>query len=184
MGMILALMLTSASCRNDTAGGPNDQPSPHIASSAAEDSPSPRQAPVSAATAGIAAAVSTTPTADAEQTAAAAPKTTARAKKGQPLGGGCEMCHVDVEDELVTSVHYTDGVGCVKCHGPSEGHSADENNDVKPDHVYGPDQIDAFCGSCHECSRPRVAASAEAPQPKRKICTECHQTHSLAPLSE
>ena len=92
--------------------------------------------------------------------------------------GGCDTCHVDVEDEVVGTKHDAEGVGCVKCHGPSEGHIADENNEVLPDRVFARSIIDGFCGECHECSRPAAGRTATA-QAKQKVCTDCHGAHDL-----
>ena len=94
-----------------------------------------------------------------------------------PLGG-CDMCHVDVEDELTGNAHHAEGVGCVECHGPSEGHVADENNEVLPDRVFARKDVDSFCEKCHECSRPTAAEPATTPE-DRKVCTECHGAHDL-----
>jgi hypothetical protein len=87
-----------------------------------------------------------------------------------PLAG-CSLCHVDVEDEFVGSSHFAEKVGCTTCHGPSEGHLADENNEVKPDQVFARKDVDRLCGACHECGRPEKAA-ARAP-----LCTDCHGHH-------
>ena len=92
-----------------------------------------------------------------------------------PLGG-CTSCHVDIEDELRVSVHLIEEVGCVECHGPSDGHVRDENNEVPPDEVFARKDVDRLCGECHKCSRPK----AEPPPPDRKVCTDCHHPHTLA----
>ncbi|NQT88150.1 hypothetical protein HQ560_15390, partial [bacterium] len=52
---------------------------------------------------------------------AAAPDGKAPAKTN-PLAG-CQLCHVDVEDEYVKSRHFRENVACVKCHGPSRKHA-------------------------------------------------------------
>lgn len=93
--------------------------------------------------------------------------------------GGCGMCHVDVLDELAGGEHLAADIGCVRCHGPSKAHLADENNEVKPDRMPSRDQIDSFCGSCHKCTRPVRPVRPAATQPKPKICTDCHGTHKL-----
>ena len=95
--------------------------------------------------------------------------------EANPLGG-CVACHVDVEDELNKSIHLVEEVGCVECHGPSDGHVRDENNEVPPDEVFARKDVDRLCGECHKCSRPKV----EPPPPDHKVCTDCHQPHSLA----
>jgi len=96
--------------------------------------------------------------------------------------GGCDTCHVDIEDEFVGTAHHAEEVGCVECHGRSDGHIADENNDVLPDRLYARQDIDHFCEKCHECSRP-PAAQTPAVEAKSKVCTDCHGAHDLR-LSE
>jgi hypothetical protein len=96
---------------------------------------------------------------------------------GNPMGG-CGMCHIDVEDELVVSVHFKEKVGCIRCHGRSPAHLADENNEVPPDRLFTKKTVDKFCQECHECGRPDPD---EQPEP-HKVCTECHGAHSLAPV--
>lgn len=92
-----------------------------------------------------------------------------------PLAG-CQMCHVDIEDEFLPSVHFAEKIGCVDCHGASEGHLADENNEVKPEVLFTRDTTDSLCEECHGCSRPEEPKSAAA----SKICTDCHGAHDLA----
>ena len=106
------------------------------------------------------------------------------ANRSRPGGGlgttrpnpfaGCTMCHVDVEDELKGSTHVAKRVGCVTCHGPSKGHVADENNEVKPDERFAKKDTDRLCGRCHKCSRPAPERPAA-----RKVCTGCHGAHAF-----
>jgi len=104
----------------------------------------------------------------------------AQATTANPLAG-CTMCHTDIEEEFVGSAHFNKNVGCVKCHGPSEGHVADENNEVKPDELFAREDVDRLCGVCHGCSRP---TEAEMSRPAlRKVCTDCHGSHNLALLN-
>lgn len=93
-----------------------------------------------------------------------------------PLGG-CGMCHVDVMDELAGTRHFAHGVGCIRCHGPSKPHLADENNEVKPDRVYTKKTVDAFCASCHKCSRPHATLTTSPAKPQ--TCVDCHGAHKL-----
>ena len=95
-----------------------------------------------------------------------------------PLAG-CQLCHVDVEDEYTPSRHFKEKIACTKCHGRSEGHLADENNEVKPDEVFAREDVDRLCSECHECSRepandPPVESAAQ-----RRVCTDCHGSHEL-----
>jgi hypothetical protein len=96
-----------------------------------------------------------------------------------PLAG-CSLCHVDVEDKFVGSKHFEEKVGCQTCHGPSEGHVADENNDVKPDELFVRKDVDELCGICHDCGRPKPPAPELTAQGEPKVCTDCHGNHDLA----
>jgi hypothetical protein len=102
---------------------------------------------------------------------------TSRLQKN-PLAG-CSLCHVDVEDEFVKTAHFTHKVGCRTCHGPSEGHLADENNEVKPDEIFARADVDRLCADCHQCERPAPAHAAGAQVPEHKVCTDCHGSHTL-----
>jgi hypothetical protein len=96
------------------------------------------------------------------------------------LLGACDTCHVDSSDELVLSVHFKEEkIGCVKCHGKSDGHISDENNEVKPDRLFPPKVVDKFCGKCHECDRPKGTKPAKALKNRRPNCIDCHHPHSL-----
>jgi hypothetical protein len=95
-----------------------------------------------------------------------------------PLAG-CTLCHVDVEDEFVGSKHFDEKVGCKTCHGPSEGHLADENNEIKPDEVFARKDVERLCSQCHECWRDIPDGWAKQPRDKRQVCTECHGWHEL-----
>ena len=98
-------------------------------------------------------------------------------KRINPLAG-CVMCHVDVEDEFVQSKHYRglDG-GCIDCHGPSGGHLADENNDIKPEEVFARKDVNRLCGVCHKCSRKIQPHKTRIAPDKQKVCTDCHKSH-------
>ena len=102
------------------------------------------------------------------------------ATEKNPLAG-CQQCHVDIEDEYAVSLHFEQKVSCKDCHGPSDGHLADENNEVKPDEVFARKDVDRLCGKCHECSRP---TSAESPEHRPKVCIDCHGPHDSAPVKE
>jgi hypothetical protein len=94
-----------------------------------------------------------------------------------PLAG-CTICHVDIEKAFAGSTHERKGVGCIKCHGPSDGHVGDENNNVKPDQVFARKDVDRECGRCHACSRPAAPAAA-LPAAKPPVCTGCHGSHKV-----
>jgi hypothetical protein len=95
-----------------------------------------------------------------------------------PLAG-CSICHVDIEDQFVGSIHFEEKVGCKTCHGPSEGHLADENNEVKPEEVFAREDVDRLCGRCHECFREIPAEPELAADGKPKVCIDCHGAHDV-----
>jgi hypothetical protein len=92
---------------------------------------------------------------------------------------GCDMCHIDIVDELAGTKHEAEGVGCIKCHGPSRSHTQDENNEVKPDMVFVREDIDMFCSGCHQCSRPPATAPSTKPLSAQMVCTDCHGVHKI-----
>ncbi|MBN2295910.1 MAG: hypothetical protein JXM70_25995 [Pirellulales bacterium] len=93
--------------------------------------------------------------------------------------GGCDTCHIDVADDFVGSLHFKEKIGCKKCHGSSDGHVSDENNDIKPDEVFARKDINRLCEVCHECSRldEKPVQSPPKEKTKRKVCTDCHESH-------
>lgn len=93
-----------------------------------------------------------------------------------PLAG-CSLCHVDVEDEYVGTTHFKESVGCKTCHGPSKGHLADENNEVKPDEVFARKNVDRLCGECHDCDRPDPTKTPKGKDEKPLVCIDCHGHH-------
>lgn len=96
-----------------------------------------------------------------------------------PLAG-CSLCHVDVEDEFVGTVHFEEKIGCKTCHGPSEGHLADENNEVKPDQLFVGESVNRVCSRCHECGRSSASETFAGEQEETRVCTDCHGHHDLA----
>lgn len=99
-----------------------------------------------------------------------------------PLAG-CVMCHTDVGDRFTGSRHHKEEISCVDCHGPSDGHVADENNDVKPDETFAREDTDRLCGACHGCDRRIPSNWATIPPQDREVCTECHGSHALVDVA-
>ncbi|MBM3888919.1 MAG: hypothetical protein FJ388_07295 [Verrucomicrobia bacterium] len=99
-----------------------------------------------------------------------------------PLAG-CQQCHVDIEAKYVRSPHFKKQVACTDCHGPSKGHIADENNEVKPDKLFTRKTTDRLCAECHACSRPQPSPPANQPSSDSKLCTDCHGSHALARIA-
>ncbi|MBL7041326.1 MAG: hypothetical protein ISR77_22000 [Pirellulaceae bacterium] len=93
-----------------------------------------------------------------------------------PLAG-CSLCHVDVEDEYVGTAHFKESVGCKTCHGPSKGHLADENNEVKPDEMFARKNVDRLCAECHDCDRPEPTKTLKGKDKNAPVCIDCHGHH-------
>ena len=92
------------------------------------------------------------------------------------LLGGCQICHIDVADQLEGTEHARAAIGCITCHGRSKPHIEDENNEVKPDHIFkGPD-IDDHCNTCHLDTCPQTQAHKRHKPPK--TCAACHGAHA------
>ena len=116
---------------------------------------------------------------DDEPTAAAADKPAADNSR-------CFVCHANYLDEKIAVTHAHAGIGCAKCHGPSDAHIADESwasggNGTAPEIMYPKDQINPSCMACHPKSTIDTADHkplfAESPAPK--TCTDCHGNHRL-----
>lgn len=94
--------------------------------------------------------------------------------------GWCTTCHVNIRDQLRDGGHDKASISCVDCHGASERHARNENNEIKPDQVFARKDVDRVCGDCHECER---AASATDAAPSNFVCTECHPAHKFPNLA-
>lgn len=97
------------------------------------------------------------------------------------LNARCYDCHVDFRGEQLTEFHERAGVGCVRCHGPSEPHMEDEVRRTPADAAFRGKAMDVFCLSCHSPAHfAKVAAHIEndtVPPSRRKTCTGCHGDH-------
>jgi len=85
--------------------------------------------------------------------------------------GVCARCHVVSVLEWGVSEHRTAGTTCQTCHGPSQGHVANERNEVKPDRLPRGAQITKTCLRCHEAGCPTTLQTAN--------CQTCHHVHAL-----
>ena len=167
----LALLLGLTGCEDR----PADAPASMTGNPGVEDQ-TPQAQPADAPVEDPPQAAEPAPAADPPPSADTQPGTPAP-PPANPLGG-CELCHADLEKGFVASKHYAEKVGCIKCHGPSDGHIRDENNEVLPDRLFVRKDIDEFCGECHECERDTHKDLVVASQPK-PVCTNCHDAHSL-----
>jgi hypothetical protein len=122
--------------------------------------------------------------------AAPPPLKPAGSPRPKPLGPAadnsrCFVCHLNFDEEKLAVAHAKGGVACVKCHGQSEAHAADENNGTAPDIMYPRKKIAAACAACHELE---AVAKVEKHKPEdldalvvgEKVCTDCHNEHRLS----
>jgi hypothetical protein len=94
----------------------------------------------------------------------------------------CFACHVNFKKESLTVVHAQGGVGCTRCHGPSDGHRLDEDSVTPPDVMFAKSQIKAFCTACHVGKAMDIPAHQTVlaePDPLKACCTDCHGEHRL-----
>lgn len=96
----------------------------------------------------------------------------------------CLVCHANFKAEKLSSKHQKGGIGCAKCHGDSDSHSADEDGLTPPEIMFSKDQIAGACVKCHEEPKLREVEEHEPvfamEIAKRKLCTECHGEHRMA----
>jgi Cytochrome c552 len=99
----------------------------------------------------------------------------------------CLVCHLTFVKEDVVRTHQKEGIGCIKCHGPSVAHANDEHiGATKPDITYPRAKVDAACAKCHKehdvSPRDVIARFLERKLPRKPapICTDCHGTHRIA----
>jgi formylglycine-generating enzyme required for sulfatase activity len=85
--------------------------------------------------------------------------------------GVCARCHVISVVEWGMSRHGAAKTDCVACHGASEGHVADERNNVKPDRVPHREAVAALCADCHRSGCPKTR--------QKSACQTCHHEHAL-----
>ena len=103
----------------------------------------------------------------------------------------CLVCHMDFKNELIAIRHEEGGVGCTYCHGPSLAHGDDESNIVKPDVLFGREEISDYCKKCHEVHIKNAKYNAFVKKwhgerrPNGRFvaddspCTDCHGMHSV-----
>lgn len=104
--------------------------------------------------------------------------------KAEPADNSrCHVCHFTYQDEPLSVVHAKAGIGCERCHGPSDAHCSDEDNITPPDVMFPEAKIGPFCKTCHDLTR--MTHNAEAMQAHGAasadtVCTDCHGKHQLA----
>lgn len=96
----------------------------------------------------------------------------------------CLVCHGNYDEEGFAVHHAKHGIGCEKCHGPSDDHAGDENHTTPPDIMYPADKVNPACLKCHDRTKlaklekhlpfwDEIAANTQQ-------CTDCHGKHRLA----
>jgi hypothetical protein len=111
----------------------------------------------------------------------------------------CFVCHgnYDFDDEKLASVHAKANIGCVRCHGDSPKHSADEDGLTPPERMYPSSQIRFNCLGCHDWvklvasdktkqsradlkEKPNHQAALDGTIKDKRFCTDCHGEHRLS----
>ncbi len=88
------------------------------------------------------------------------------------LFGRCSVCHIDLQEELARGAHGPAKIQCETCHGASDGHVADEHNNVKPDRLFSRKTAPALCAQCHKEQLAGARALLGEPD-----CLACHGAH-------
>jgi formate-dependent nitrite reductase cytochrome c552 subunit len=111
-------------------------------------------------------------------------------KESKPLAdnSACYVCHGNYDGEELVLSHGKEDFGCVDCHGPSVDHRNDEANVTPPDLMYGLEDVDKLCRSCHsehdaparEIIERWRSRCPEKKNPNEIVCTDCHYQHRLS----
>lgn len=109
----------------------------------------------------------------------------------------CYVCHAnyDFNEEPLVFGHAKASIGCVRCHGESTRHSADEDGLTPPDRMFPKAHIRFNCLGCHswvwlvasDKSKQNRTDLPEKPNHQsvldgtadKKLCTDCHGDHRL-----
>lgn len=99
----------------------------------------------------------------------------------------CFVCHGNLKEDALTTTHAKANVSCIKCHGKSAKHQADEENIIPPETMFAADKINKACGKCHDshdAPAEKVIAlwetrSEKRLDPEKIVCTDCHGTHRM-----
>jgi hypothetical protein len=91
----------------------------------------------------------------------------------------CYVCHLNLEDETLVSVHAKGGIGCMKCHGECDDHCGDEGHETPPEIMYPKEKIADACLKCHLEVKPPPGFQPPANASTTRTCSECHFGHRL-----
>lgn len=96
----------------------------------------------------------------------------------------CLTCHMNFQREELAANHQKNGVGCDRCHGPSDKHSSDENGIIPPDIMFPKERVNPSCIACHVKDKLIKVKGHDiyfVPETAQKhTCTECHGKHMMA----
>lgn len=151
--------------------------------------------PGTAATAGIAAALTAEDLDAASGLVSAAPATATAVAAAPRAARECTECHDETDAYPVLSIFKTKhgisadprtpfaNAGCAACHGPSVEHSRRARRN-KPDHVFGDHaaaspvaEQNGTCLTCHE-SGMRMHWRGSQHETQDVACTSCHTLHT------
>lgn len=104
-----------------------------------------------------------------------------------PDNSACLKCHECLKEEKLVQQHNKSNIGCVKCHGKSESHVADEKGLIAPDKMFGGEGIDKMCAECHDdhdVPAAKVVTLWLKKCPEREsiediTCMDCHGEHKM-----
>jgi hypothetical protein len=103
----------------------------------------------------------------------------------------CYVCHVDLQNEQITTLHLAKDITCNNCHGASAHHMHDEMLMTKPDILYGRQEVEQMCRRCHQPHKNPKAVDAFRREwsgrtrpngravTEESVCTDCHGTHNI-----
>jgi hypothetical protein len=94
--------------------------------------------------------------------------------------GRCFGCHLNYKDEEFASTHAVAGVGCGKCHGPSDAHCDDEKYLTAPEIMYPRKKVNPSCFTCHGEILPKGGDDSWSMLAEQVACTVCHGKHRLS----
>ena len=108
----------------------------------------------------------------------------------------CFVCHANYEEEPLSVAHAKANIGCVRCHGVSSRHSADEDGLTAPERMYPKAWVRLNCLGCHDWvklvesdkskqaradlkEKPDHKAVLEGTVGEKRFCTDCHGEHRM-----
>ncbi|NIP28810.1 MAG: hypothetical protein GWN67_06605 [Phycisphaerae bacterium] len=116
-----------------------------------------------------------------------------RGSQDMPNNNGlCLVCHLDFDEDPLTTDHLQRNITCAHCHGKSVAHMHDETMMTSPDVLYGRTEVESMCRHCHRSHKDKRAVEnfrAKWLGKKREngrnitaesTCTDCHGLHTIS----